>query len=243
MDRGSTTASPLQKHAQVFGASPSPRVKTDTGQLGAPSRGAPAGAVQQRVVSMNPQWLAGPWNGGWALDLHTVSSTKLPDDSFNTKRTDIGELLYQLKYRQDSSKAEPLAEAAARYLSSLKVFPYLAAIVPIPPSQEADRKFQPVPYLAVRIGQKAGLPYALDYLEKLIMTGALKGMEDLQARAEALEGAFAVADDRFAGSQVLLFDDLYRSGQTLSAANRVLKTQGKVSKVFVLTLTKTRTKR
>jgi predicted amidophosphoribosyltransferase len=42
---------------------------------------------------------------------------------------------------------------------------------------------------------------------------------------------------------VLLFDDLYRSGETLKEITRVLMEEGQVSKVFVLTITKTRRKR
>ena len=41
--------------------------------------------------------LYGNWKGGWALDQHM---SKFPN------RTEIGEMLYQLKYNKDKSKIE-----------------------------------------------------------------------------------------------------------------------------------------
>ncbi len=205
---------------------------------------------------MGSQELTGNWKAGWALDLHTVWSKLLTvvtkDDpesrvyisrDFLTKYTEIGELLYLLKYRSDKSKIEPIAEIAASFLTKTrKIFPFLTAIIPVPPSKR-DRSFQPVQELAIKIGQKVNLPVPLDYLIKVKETKPLKGVEDTQSRKEQLEGAFKVRDNRFAGKYVLLFDDLFRSGETLNEITDVLVKEGKVSKVYVLTITKTRTKR
>ncbi|MDL1958237.1 MAG: hypothetical protein LWX01_00875 [Deltaproteobacteria bacterium] len=46
-----------------------------------------------------------------------------------------------------------------------------------------------------------------------------------------------------AGRNVLLIDDLYRSGATLNAVTVALKDKGKAKEVYVLTLTMTRRKR
>ena len=118
----------------------------------------------------------------------------------------------------------------------------LSAIIPVPPSNP-DRPFQPVQELALEVGRRAEIPVATDYLKKIKKTPPLKDVDDTQSRKQHLRGAFVVADRRFAGKYVLVLDDLYRSGETLSEVTRVLMQQGKVSKVFVLTITKTRTKR
>jgi predicted amidophosphoribosyltransferase len=194
------------------------------------------------TIQINVQWLSGNWRYGWALDLHTVSSTPLPEGGFETQRTEVGELLYQLKYCLDRSKVEPIAEAAAAFLRSRMVLPYLAAIIPVPPS-DTNRPFQPVQELAVRIGQKINLPVRLDYLVKVKLTEALKGIEDSASRKQQLQGAFKVQDLSLAGKYVLVFDDLFRSGETLKAITEVLYAQGKVARVYVLTITKTRTRR
>ena len=49
-------------------------------------------------------------------------------------------------------------------------------------------------------------------------------------------------DQRFAGSYLLVFDDLYRSGGTLNAICNTLIKQGSVKRVYTLTITMTRKK-
>lgn len=62
-------------------------------------------------------------------------------------------------------------------------------------------------------------------------------------RQAQLASAFRVVDDRFAGRRVLLFDDLYRSGETLREITRTLVSEGNIDRVYVLTLTRTRSLR
>ena len=62
-------------------------------------------------------------------------------------------------------------------------------------------------------------------------------------RREQLHGAFAVQAIPKKYRCVLLFDDIYRSGETLTEVTDVLHKQGNISRVLVLTLTQTRTKR
>jgi len=193
-------------------------------------------------MEINPQMLRGNWAAGWALDVHTVRSTPLADDTFDTERTEIGEALYLLKYRYDRRQVEPIAQTAADFLEKQSFFPGLVAIIPVPPSEQ-DRPFQPVWELAFAIAKKLDLSVSLGYLMKVKHTETLKDAEDRQGRKEELRGAFRVKDNRFAGKCVLLFDDLFRSGETLNEIAYVLLTQGKVSGIFVLTITKTRTKR
>lgn len=52
--------------------------------------------------------ITGNWAKGFALGLHTLSSKYLGEDEFGHKhfdtiRTEIGELVYQLKYKKDNS--------------------------------------------------------------------------------------------------------------------------------------------
>ncbi|MFH1049906.1 MAG: hypothetical protein V1779_03130 [bacterium] len=46
-------------------------------------------------MDIKPIELKGIWKAGLALDYHTISS-KLIDGHFETQRTEIGELVYQL---------------------------------------------------------------------------------------------------------------------------------------------------
>lgn len=193
-------------------------------------------------IPINERRLYGNWRNGSALDLHTVMSNPRPDGGFDTQRTPLGELLYQLKYYADQSRIEPLSDVIAAFIRSRRVFPRLSAIIPVPPS-DLRRSFQPVERLAIRVGEKTGLPCPLGYLVKTRETEALKTLEDPIRRRAQLEGAFEVKSAILSGKSVVLFDDIYRSGETLRAITEVLHSQGKIADVYVLTVTKTRTKR
>ena len=68
-------------------------------------------------------------------------------------------------------------------------------------------------------------------------------MTGKRLRRQELEGAFAVVDQRFADMHVLLFDDLFRSGETMKAVTVALLFLGKVGGVSVVTATSTRSNR
>ncbi len=182
-------------------------------------------------VITNPQPIEGNWNGGWTLDRHTISSSP-------TVRTDLGELLYQLKYNLDRSKILPIAELTASFIRERSAYSYINAIVPIPPSN-TQRPFQPVFELATQIGKMLNLSVSLDYLVKTRSTEQIKDIRNPELKKQILQEAMQ-ADQRFQEKYILLFDDLYDSGATLMAATDVLLNQGRVRRVSVLTLTRTR---
>lgn len=197
-------------------------------------------------MELNPKPIYGNWAQGWALDRHTLSSRpgegeRSKFDRFATERSEIGEALYRLKYRLDRSRIVPIARAAAEFIRSRLEFAGIRAVLPVPPSNP-DRAFQPVADLAAAIGGLLSLPAPDDYLLKVKATPALKNMEDTRERRAELDGAFAVADPRYAGLHVLLFDDLFRSGETLKAATAALLFAGRAGSVSVLTATYTRSK-
>jgi predicted amidophosphoribosyltransferase len=65
----------------------------------------------------------------------------------------------------------------------------------------------------------------------------LKDIVEYDKRTEALRDAFTVATDQTTGKSLLLFDDLYGSGATVSHIAEVLKTQCGATAVYLLTLT------
>ncbi len=107
------------------------------------------------MVSIRPVKIPGRWREGYALDFHVVSSTFLGHDEyghaqFDNKHSEIGELLYRLKYKSDQSVVPELAEAAAAFVADWK--PGADAIVPVPPSRA--RTVQPVLILGEAIAQR-----------------------------------------------------------------------------------------
>jgi len=195
-------------------------------------------------MDIHIQKISGNWKEGFALDLHTNWSIPDPESpsGWMTSRPPIGEELYQLKYCHDKTKVDSIATEAANYLSTTCKNWNIDVIIPIPPS-DTSRSFQPVYELAISISKKLNLALDQSTLIKTKSTSQLKSIEDPTERKKILNGAFDIKLTTLQNKNVLLFDDLFRSGETLNAATDVILQKGKAKNVFVLTITKTRTKR
>ncbi len=66
------------------------------------------------------------------MDLHTVSCSKNSDGSFDTVRSEIGELVYKLKYQHDNTTITNLSNMVATFMKSRRIFNYIDAIIPVP---------------------------------------------------------------------------------------------------------------
>ncbi len=197
------------------------------------------------MVEIHPKRIRGTWKEGYALDFHTLSSKYIGDDEyghpqFETARSEIGELLYSLKYKEDKSVLGDIITTASQFIKS-KNWP-VELVVSVPPSRKT-RAFQPVPPLAKGIGRTLGIDVCLECVVKVKDTPELKGIFDFEERMRILKDAFEIRDQAVIGRSVLLFDDLYRSGATINAISRLLQQEGNVKNVYVLTLTMTRRKR
>ncbi|MFZ2146425.1 MAG: hypothetical protein WAV28_04320 [Sedimentisphaerales bacterium] len=193
-------------------------------------------------MKISPKQIKGKWTCGYSLDYHTISSEYIGDDEyghpqFDTKRSEMGELLYRLKYKTDKSVLRIIVDTASEFLNSLK-WP-LDLIIPVPPSR-GTRPFQPVIHVAKGISKVINITLCTDCVVKIKTTPELKNVYDFDKRMEILKDAFDVAKREVEGRNVLLLDDLYRSGAPLNSITQTLKSKGKVKGVYVLTLTITR---
>jgi len=193
------------------------------------------------MVTTRPMKIPGRWREGYALDHHTLSSIYIGDDEFGhpqfeTKRSEVGELLYQLKYRGDETTIDSLVEAAAAFLTTWNLS--IDLIVPIPPSRAREK--QPVLLMAERIAQRLNLAYAPTCVSRSRDIPELKGVYEHGERARLLAGAHTIDKSQVAGKRVLLFDDLYRSGATMNEITAALYDAGAVQDVFALTISRTR---
>ncbi|QOZ50439.1 ComF family protein [Bradyrhizobium sp. CCBAU 53338] len=161
--------------------------------------------------------LDGNWKSGKAYDLHTVSSTHLGTDEFghdrfDNARSEMGELVYQLKYKGDQSKVQQIVTL----LDDIKGIEGFDFIIPIPPTKK-NRAVQPVELIAQALGARRNVAVAAGALTNS-GNEELKGITDPIARKELLDEALKLdaPQGRFKGKKVLLVDDLYRSGSTLA---------------------------
>jgi len=194
------------------------------------------------MVNVRPMRIPGRWHGGYVLDYHTVSSTYIGDNSFghpmfDTKRTEIGELLFRLKNRSDYSVVDEIAETAADFVNSWKNG--AALILPVAPSGERAR--QPVYVLADALGKRVGIPVEFKCLMRAKKISELKNIYDYHERLRLLEGAHTIDASTIAGQKVPLFDDLYRSGATMNSITELLYNVG-VLEVHALAISRTRSR-
>jgi predicted amidophosphoribosyltransferase len=188
--------------------------------------------------------LIGNWKKGFALDLHTKSSEYLGVDEFgrdrfDTKRTEIGELVYKLKYGADISSVSKLVDCIQQNIRGLDKLDYL---VPVPPSK--SRTVQPLFLIAEELSKRIKIPFIRDAILKIKRTPEIKEVFDQEEREALLADSYQYNDKyNFANKNILLLDDLYRSGTTLRVITSILYENARVKNVFVITLTKTRSLR
>jgi competence protein ComFC len=220
------------------------------------------------LMIINPQRLPGPWKAGFALDLHTLSSVpkewttkkvteivliagkpvtienEIQDKvtKWDTTYSAIGLEMNHLKYWGEIHRAEAIGTTAADFLKQQQPSWNINLIIPIPPS-DTTREFQPVYEIVNRVGSLCTLPIDFHSLKKLKSTSELKRIDEPIKRKELLNGAFSIQNSSLTGKNILLFDDLYRSGETLNAVCDIITNQGKANNVYVLTITRTRSKR
>ena len=154
---------------------------------------------------------------------------------FDTVRPAIAELLYRLKYRNDQSAAADIIDTSVSFLAPAQL--RFDLLVPVPPS--TPRAVQPVIVLATGIGAALNIP-VVNCVCMTRPTHQLKSVTDPDERRAYLDGLYAVLVDHTRGKNILLFDDLFRSGATMNAITQVLLGAGEAASVRALTVTKTR---
>lgn len=196
------------------------------------------------MIKIAPKRIRGNWACGYSLDIHTLSSEYIGDDEyghpqFDTKYSDMGELLKRLKYQSDRSVLQIIIDTVVEFLSSKSKSWAVDLLIPVPPSRET-RAFQPVTAIAKGVSKLTGIRLCTDCVVKIKTTPELKGIYEFGKRSDILKNAYAVVRREIEGRNILLLDDLYRSGATLNAITKALKDKGKAKGVYALTLTKTR---
>ena len=196
------------------------------------------------ILEFNPIPIQGVWDKGFSLSLHTLESYISGYDRYGepivyTKRTPVGEAIYKLKYKNDHSVVDDLVETLKYAFDILGINTNI--LIPMPPSSE-DRAS-----ILYTIGEKLRSRYDYTVIKALKIKGgkSIKDIATFSERVKELEERMTVREDvqdLLANKHVILLDDVFRSGATLSVATRKLKKQG-VAYVYAVTFTKTRVKR
>jgi predicted amidophosphoribosyltransferase len=192
------------------------------------------------VATANPRKIDGPWADGRVLDLHSSGSEFLGYDEygheqFDTRRTEVGELLYRLKYRSDASALDEIGTVAEEFIRSWGI--RFDVIVPAPPTRA--RRVQPLHQIADELARRFNVPVVKAVSKKAAGAAELKNLREFHERQAVLQDALVVNGRGIVGKRVLLVDDLIRSGATLGAVAAALTDAG-TAMIFAFALTKTR---
>jgi predicted amidophosphoribosyltransferase len=192
-------------------------------------------------MSINPIKLSGIWNDGYALDYHVLSSTYTGEDVFGhpqyeTIRTPIGKALYQFKYRNNYNAIKDIMELTKPFLDQWDALHNIDVILPVPPSKKT-RLYQPVFEITRAIAEYVKIPFTDDVLIKITDEQSKNKSGD---EKQQIENTIIVQKPAKRECNILLVDDLFQSGATISECVRVLKQDNNIKDIYVLAITKTR---
>jgi ComF family protein len=158
----------------------------------------------------------------------------------------LRELIHLLKYEKVRPAANVLGRMLSEIIDELKPAfgeaPVLVVPVPLHASKKRERGFNQSELMARAAVKQSSLGSRLevgpDLLERSRITHSQIGLSRHQRR-ENIRGAFLVAKpEKVAGREVLLIDDVFTTGTTVSECARILRRAG-ASKVFVATAART----
>jgi ComF family protein len=146
------------------------------------------------------------------------------------------DLVHGLKYRDRTDLAAMMAEWMIRASDGAVAAADIIVPVPLHAFRLWRRKFNQSAELARCLCERAGKPYRPEALRRVRRTRRQVGL-GARAREENVRGAFAVPEGARAsivGKRVVLVDDVYTTGATVSSAARALKRAG-AADITVLT--------
>lgn len=193
-------------------------------------------------MKVNIQPIIGNWNLGYSLDKHVLNSAFAGHNQwghavFDTTRTEVGEALYQLKYRYDYNQVPIIGEQIYNSLSGY--FSTACLVIPMPPSKPRAR--QPVVEIARYIANRMCIPCCESLLVKANGTVQMKDIGNREDKIDALINTLSVNDQLGDGLyDVLIVDDLFDTGSSLEAATTTLRSYSKIRNIYAATVTRKR---
>ncbi|PRX10602.1 ComF family protein [Martelella mediterranea] len=148
----------------------------------------------------------------------------------------VRNLVHALKYRDNTHLAVMMAEWMRRADDGMIARCDGIAAVPLHPTRMMSRRFNQSAELARNLAKLTGKPFLPGLLRRKRRTSQQVGLSRT-AREDNVRGAFALSPDRedaVFGRSILLIDDVYTTGATVSAAARALRRKG-AAEISVLT--------
>jgi predicted amidophosphoribosyltransferase len=169
-----------------------------------------------------------------------MSSTYIGDNAygypeFENEYSEMGNLIHLFKYRGKYDLLFDIIELAKPFIESWEVLNNVDFVLPVPPSK--SRRYQPTQEIAAEIAALLNVGYSNEILEKLPSVES-KGLTPEEK--QKLQGSIIKTAQATKEHNMLLVDDLYKSGATITECIKVLRKDPKINKIYVLAMTKTR---
>lgn len=188
---------------------------------------------------MNPVKVNGSRTEGYTLDRHTLYSVPLGENeyghmSFDTKRTELGELLYRMKYNGNSDTSLEILKLILPFLDNWLLDKDIDFVIPMPPTKK--RKLQPVFAIAYAIAKHYGFNYDFAVFKK---TSDIQA-KDMTESNKSLNGCIEMVKHATKPHNVLLVDDLYQTESTAEECVRLLRDDNNINNIYYLALTRSK---
>ena len=159
--------------------------------------------------------------------------------SVSTYDKTLRKALHGFKYNKKSLLSKPLSQILAAYGENLLNQKEYDAIVPVPLHSKRlrQRGYNQALILAKRVGKAWGIKVDIKSLERVKWT-IPQTVLSKNERRKRIRGSFSCSPERVRDKNLLIIDDIYTSGSTVSECARILKKNGAL-KVDVLTFART----
>ena len=186
-----------------------------------------------------PIQLKGNWTEGYVLDRHVISSEFVGQDAFgndvfDTVRTELGELVYRMKYNGHHDTTDEIVKIATPFLTEWLKDKNVNSVIQVPPSNYRD--FQPVYRLAEALAKQLHTFYVPNVLDKVSNLQS----KNMPRENKSIKGTIKLCRKPVRECNILLVDDLYSTGATAMECTRILQTEPLVKNVYFLAITKTK---
>lgn len=149
----------------------------------------------------------------------------------------VQELIHRFKYGKKAHLSRPLGLLASRFLEPLKTDAAADLVVPVPLHDRRlrARGFNQAHLIGVVVAKQWGIPLSADNLRRIRWTEPQTCLAATD-RERNVRGAFGVVrPERFEGKRLLLVDDVFTTGSTVTECARALKA-ARAREVSVLTV-------